>query len=79
MVTTEGQPVGIVIASTEIKFLPYALLRPETPPMLSAPEPPLSEPAEPGGSAGDVRRVLPSVAAVLPSSSDLHEIPQNLL
>lgn len=40
--------------------------------MLSAPEPPDSEPAEPGGSAGDVRNVLPSVAAVLPSSSELN-------
>lgn len=45
--------------------------------MLSAPEPPESspaepaEPAEPATSAGDVRKVLPSVAAVLPSSSEL--------
>lgn len=52
--------------------IPYALLLPETPPILSAPDPPDSEPAEPGASAGEVRRVLPSVAAVLPSSSDLN-------
>lgn len=33
-------------------------------------EPPLSEPTLPPCSAGDVRSVEPSVAAVLPSSSD---------
>ena len=33
-------------------------------------EPPLSEPTLPPCSAGEVRSVEPSVAAVLPSSSD---------
>lgn len=33
--------------------------------------PPLSEPALPACSAGDVRSVDPSVAAVLPTSSSL--------
>lgn len=33
-------------------------------------EPPLSEPTLPPCSAGEVRKVEPSVAAVLPSSSD---------
>lgn len=38
--------------------------------MLSTPEPPLSEPPLLAGSAGDVRKVDPSVAAFDASSSD---------
>lgn len=49
-------------------------MRPHTPLCSPATEsmadPPLSEPTLPPCSAGDVRSVEPSVAAVLPSSSD---------
>lgn len=46
------------------------LLRPDVPPILSTPLPPLSDPLLPAGSAGDVRSVEPSVAAFDASSSE---------